>query len=1407
MRSGPWILLLLACGVITAILQLWSGQARETPMALLDSAIERLESKDPNYSLALHELTRGIELLERDLASDDPAVVAEARQVGSEILARRASLHKLRANWGLAQRDATRAVEEFDGNPGELLSEACLCALNAGRETEALTLAERLIREAPGEAVGLAYRGAARLAMVRKVTDQVATLLASELPEAQVETVLPQVRRAMALGPDSPLFEAALEAVALHFDSPSSRDNAIEVIRRGATWLRSARRDFVDSMGIEPIIVATEGFQEILFKAGKQKNAAVFGRLLLDLPQVQLPSATLLRTIEAWIGLEQPDRARALLANVQKVQPQALNFRLVDHLSYERWALALYRLEEWSKLAEIGSKFWDRKWMIVDQDERDRFIAMGQLYTLLGTSAQGLSWAKHLGKIYLDYDGPPPFVGAKLAVYLATAKIARLEKNVNAENLAVQAATDFAGVSAPDYLREDLGRAWLERANSYAKNSQAVNEEAALAKAMTVWPPLRIELEERWRAAGERAYTEIRRNHLSKRAEYVSLQVYTPEIQLSALESTDIAQAFFNAGDLFGAHAYLDHCFLQYPNFPVALQLRAEFSFRAEDYEQAAEAGLQLLESGGGTLAHVKSLVEIPIDKLPGDLGIRWYRAVPHKHALLAMLDRLPTDQKKKLLLSSLLRENATRRLRDDSLERAAALCVELGRWDEALELLSRMKPADREYASLAGTKFLSMLNAKGAPATLTARLTALVKEIESAEEVDPLGFADAIDQLHGSARIELAKRLANAVREKATVRPSEVYLRDGVQALIDGDWQTTRQRLVEASFDIEPRRIDFGRLAIGLQNEEWEDARAAARDLERLDGVFDSFERSLLLGLRGGRTQLLRALEYLDLEPAAFGTPEPFAPLVRMCLEALLKEPESTWDHDPLARVDGRPFIDVTGGPTDPRQILALLLAMRLDGWDAWALHRISELPPAQRKSAWGVAMFAGVTHRLGNDELALKILDAITGPKSIQFASGWYLRERIVLDQVAGDVSAESFVGTRGLRTLAVGSEGIGAFESELVAMHMDEWNEDYESAVERLESLVSVRPADYDLKAKLAANLKRLGRNVEAVELLREVLERKDDLAFEQIPVFLDTLNRATDQDGTINERARYALLESLELEFPDDPAIVRERAHLQIKTSDSDLYGIARAWELLDLFRRRTSEKSIDDMREGEAEQWLEMFLRYDPVRARAFAETELFTNPASPDSRWMWARVLAESGEMQAAVKELERSTAAVSHPPSLRLYAQLLAELGEPAGRVASLLAATRVAEGLRRQDPELIYISAVANLNGKNRDKSIDDLALLWMGRETIRDQIDIRDVGMYLAQAYLRRSTNDDCLRAGAILDELLLAEREPVSRDFLRAMAHLARHHAPRALRDGLAPPPSEADVAERFSAVTR
>ncbi|MEX1023549.1 MAG: tetratricopeptide repeat protein [Planctomycetota bacterium] len=1407
MRSGPWILLAFALAVVAGLLQLWSTRAGETPESLLHTASQRLEQVKPDFDRGLLELSRGIELAEQQLESDDPDVRARAKRIGSELLHERARTHHRLWNWPLAIRDARRAVEEFGADPEELLELACESALRGDDAKTALELSELLLSVAPDRADALAFRGEARLIRVRQSIERLRERLHDDRPATEAERAVPRIQRAVALGEDSELFEAALESVALAFRIPSTRQNALREVRQAAGWLRAARRDFVDSLGIEPTRLATEGIQEILFLAGYHKDAALFGRLLLDLPQVALPSPTLLRTVEAWIALEQPDRAIRLLKSVERVQPQILDFRLMDTDLFERWAVALYELKQYEPLHELARMFGERSRAAGGREEHLRFTALSHLFTALSQADRNPTWAMKTSEYYLAYDGPEPFPGARLAAYLTLARLARQAKNRTLENYAIGAATDSGGVTAPEDLREDLGRAWIDRASALAAAGDPVGEEDALAKAMSAWPPLAEEITERWTDAGERSIHARRRDYEARLEEYLATNSYVPEQQLGSYELVKLSRDALERGDVYGAKAFLIPAAARYPGLPPMLLQQALVAYRSGDMVLAADASLTLLETGAGTIRDVPTVVELPVDDLPGELAIRWFRAVPPAHALLAMLDRLPTQRKRELLLSSLLSQNSQTRLFGPPLARAAYLCVELGRWAECVHLLSHLTVEHPAFGELVGFAMLANMNAPDIPGVVR-RLGALVAGIERADHLVASTLLPAVDQLHASGLPNFAISVLDRLMQ-TNPGNGDVILRDSIHALIDDDYDSARERLLQAGLFVDEPAVLMGRLAIASDRKDWDEVADAARALERTRVLETHYERALLLGLRGGTVQVHRALEHLDVEPAHNGTPNPLVPLARMALRSLAGEPRDSWATFEVAKIEGAPFVSEPGGPQDPRQVLAALLALRFEAWPIWTYDRLTKFPRAYRRSPWGTVQLAAAMSALGEIEKSLDLLSFFTGPGTVDFAPAWYLREQLTLKRALGDRTSAAYLNVRGFRVHAVGSDGIDEYERSLVGVYTAEWKGQHAEAIALLRELTRELPDDPELEFRLARNLFDAGRYGEAVHAFRRVLDRDDEQARATIPTALEALRLATDVSREIHPRARWTYLESLEVRFPDDPAIVRERARLQVEgPREEGEFGIARAWDLLDVFRLRTRQRSIDELRPGEAERWLQLFLRYDPVRAREFARAELHANPASPDARWMWAKVLSESGLIHRAIDELASSTAAVSHPPSLRLYARLLAELGSEPTRVQGLIDATRVAEGLRERDPELIYVRALSLLELETqRDSSMQALTTLWQRRSEIEAHVAPADIGLYLAQAYLRRGDDRDAILAGGILDDLLWREREPVRRDFLRAMAHLARHHAPRDLRDSFPPPPTELDVAERFARAER
>ncbi len=1352
MPKSRILLFLSALGTLGSLWWVWFEHETRSPLTLLASAEDRLNRVDIDehqldYDTALRELDLALHLAE--LSGDTPLL--------REIRKKRIGVYQRRKAFRLALQEAEEMLAETPDDP-DLLNEVALALISLGDRERAVEVSRRLI-EIERSALNLNTLARVQLLLAEGIQEEIGALLTDALGDDQAAQSIESVRHVIALPEGSTKRHSILDHINEILTPSGRNEECLGLISQATHQSDRARQNLIASLDDSITTYAVDALVRRYLLAGAPHLVADLGQIALQGLQLQGARGTALTTGRALVSNDRIAAASALLLRSRQRDRGLYSFQFVPVSDLVDWCQLLLELEDWKSLDWASGILAKRAHRSMGLGALPRFY-MGMAAYHLGEWKRALASFQAFAR---DRMGRNPVPFARMESNLRAFECAKRLKSASLQRQAMLEITSQS--EDPEWdrsLRRRIGEIWRQQAQRQFKDGDPLKAEVSMTNAVRLMPDRTDVLMDDWTQIGEIALAKRGRRFLNEQGVPSAAR---PNRGGGPYEHFIYGRHYAEQGQPLRAISLLEPFAIEYPGFVPAEELLARAYFDVRDFNGAARIWVALTRERPGNPQLAKSLHQIPSDRFPPDLRVEWTRHSPRAAALVGVAEQLIEDGQGFAALSA-LRQPSNEPMHGHALLLWGQLTIEQARWTECVRLLEGLPADDPWFPSTVGYSLEAAAKSE-IPKGMADPLVSVVDKVKSAPVLLVEPTLKGINALISVGKYPKARDLLNNLDQREIDSSGVVVLEAAMVELLFGRDDRALAYLDRAESFFDDGEIVVGRILFAANQGDWKVVADEARALaKRPFSRRGAYQQALAVALQGK----FDAARQLLADPLQEAFPDPLHTLLIEACDALLTESEETADTDPSRRFLGR-----LDAERDPRQVICMLLALECPPWAAWTLDKLRGLPEELLISPWPRYLEAAALLGLDQNLEAIQNLKAMAlNEPRVPFA--WFLLEKVERERLETD-SAPELLALRADRIRAAGTAGLSPLQLAVVMSHTVELLGQPRRALKILENAQEEHPDDMALAIRVAQKRSAIGDSTAAIDDYNRLLSPAMEAGFDLVPEYLELL-RAAALHGDISNSAWWSYLEAIEAQRLDDPSIARELARRTIETADqrSD-WGVGRAWERLERFRMRTQNAPIEDLRQGEAQRWFDLFLEHDPRRAFEFAQAELLVRPYSPTMWSLSAQALAAGGELRRAANEFRTILAIVPDPDIQRRLADLYVDLGENRKRIESLL---EQAQKRRRTEPELELIRARSLIagGGKVRDTGIRTLVQFWLDRDDL-PEIDPWQLGKELVVALLLRNSKADPGSAKRVLRELAPLVSDPLEREVLRIFEIFARH----------------------------
>jgi hypothetical protein len=1333
-----WILPPLAVLCLALVLWVCTRGSGPGPGELLESARKLLAGSPAERAEGRNALDEGLRL----------AQAPEQAELRAQLLDERSKVYAEDGLLEMALADCNSRLEEW-GASTATLARACDLCLRLGEPGLALEHAEHLAALDPTH--GQSLIGRCQVALADLPLAALERMARSALTPSHADEAILLAQRAAVFDDDVLQGSAALGELLELVPRAEERRRTSEWVHESAEHLRAARRAFVAGLAPDSAGDAAAGLQDLLLRGGAEREAADLGSVALSVPDIARPMPLLARTASALSAQGHPDRARALILELEKRNPDALDPNDLSSLALrdelEEWCLLLDSLGLWDELRTGAAIFCERT---QDGDDRQK---MELAWLLAATGKLRKDKAEGVQKILDGIGSNPADPDLALRVWLTRAELARREGERTQERYALLLVTRTAPLDPPPDQRAEIGRAWQRLAELNKDDGNPAAAEVYLTHALRCSSERASEVEPLWHEAG--------RKGLASRGATSPYLLYVRAKNESDTQQPSLALA--DATELLK----------DYPGLGPALELVSSAAFELHDYPLLISSSLELMERGWpGTNASAR-LRKVPSGYfLPQD-RVRWMLLDPRGSLEDVVRNLLAKGDLEGAATAA--RGGPARSQPPEILPLLARVTFDAGDPATALKMLELL-PADgqlfRGSVALALRVALRLSSGRTRPAVPEV----VTKLIASGPVEDP-DLPSAIDALLAAGMTSEVEPLLEWLAPQAPPFLGELLLRQAVARALAGNSATEDADLERAVALLDDGRPELGRLILASEGGDGEALAREAREVLETPVARDPVHRAALSLLAGERAAAVKLLEGQPRDGREF-----LGELVGSCLVALSPDEDGTDDAAPLspALLEAVPV----------EKVLVLALALDFAPWNVWALARAQALTKTVRDDPWVRGLVAQGWFSLGAAGLARKALGPTPPEGETDARLAWY-RVRAAREANAGpDAVLEAELAWLAASGRSSSEDPAVAPIEAAGAMRRGV----REDAARILEKALEKRPADPDLRVALAELENTSGRRTRACELYSLVLTSEAPRANDpRVLAYLDVL-RAAREEGEISEERWWSEVEAVEAERPEDPAPARELAQRAFERVGEDgTAGRANALDRLARFRTRTLERPLETLRSGESERWISLLARNAPARAVSIAEQELRRDPSDPGLWRASAVALLSAGHAKQALERLQALHELAPSPETARLLALTGLRVEDDPEKFAERLAVMKQGDPHVEDDPLLGFYGALFAARGEDEPAGLERALELWSARA--ENGLATVENGRALALRLFRAGRTEPALR---VLDDARALVRGTLLENVLEAMAYLMKNAevAPGPSKTAPDAPPPEA-----------
>ncbi len=472
-----------------------------------------------------------------------------------------------------------------------------------------------------------------------------------------------------------------------------------------------------------------------------------------------------------------------------------------------------------------------------------------------------------------------------------------------------------------------------------------------------------------------------------------------------------------------------------------------------------------------------------------------------------------------------------------------------------------------------------------------------------------------------------------------------------------------------------------------------------------------------------------------------------------------------------------------------DPRDAVALLLAVETDGWEPWALSRLDAWREQGQVSQWTDWLTVEAQRRMGLLDRAEAAAEACAQayPNNKATWDQWIATTQLLhpeeplhpdlLGLRARLVQVPALQKHTSAREQALGLAAQNALDGQL------------EGAIAVLKRYLTAFPEeDAPLVRRMAAEWSvQIGRYRDAIDWMSSIL--LDPSQHRLHPWLPKTLQWLQESGGAsiptpqrLSEEQISAHLAALAQQYPSDPLIALHRLQFRLSMDERNiLLASEEARSTLETLRQRLGGKSLDDIRPGSSRQWMQHFLNVSPIIGEEFCLAELVGDPGNLDLWIGLSQALYAQGRID-ETRDLVEDLLKIADDPELHYrFASLLALEGEPRARVLFHLKRADSLLELVGESPRSAYLQAQMILmeGSGGLNNAIGVLSQLWNRRDQHAVELAPLEVGRTYLTALVLRHQQTDIDTIEIVTEEMLqYANQDAYAEDVIRSFRSMGQ-----------------------------
>lgn len=1347
MRFLSWLYCLIVLGLLVWLGQLVMRGASTDPRALLDDAVRHSGGPELDIRRALSELEQALTAAEN--VHDDALV--------EQVLVARAKLLTSTGGLTQARSDLERVLTYY--RPRSPAIEAALAeiVLKTGDVEDALARSDAILARDAAQPQAWGVKARALLAIAQGHIDQASRQTGMALAEegyAKGQALMRQIAALERTDPNrSRLIQQLLDRL-----PGGARDGTGALLERldlASDTLsqvpHAIAQSFHGVMDRELVL----SYLSLLDDAGREDQAIDFAFAARGLPNVRDWPAFLTHLMHLLL-----DHGRAELA-IELIGPEFGRLAAPDVEFYLAWCNALYSAQRWKGLGPVSNLV-----RVSGQPEHraaaDFFLGIAQTRQQLYDEA-----AVTLTR-YVKRPSSQPVPGALAIAWQAIGEGYRTRGRFDEER-----ATLIERVRLAPERYDGAGEAW-ERLSQLWLEARPPNRGAgfeALSHALRLLPARRAELEPRWRELGEQILISNRIDLAAERERLDRSNAALPSSTTNGYHILRHAELLYEGGNSSGAALACLKVLELYPDLLPAIDLYIDASLATGELETAARWLGRHVELAGLDTPTLARMTALPRERLGPEWTLELVRLDPAHTGRRAAADLL-REQGRAVEALSYLQLIRGDELDHDGCLLAASLAHELGRTDEAYELLSRLPP-ELEVLSRALPLALSL----GADARDARHLSIWMQMLDQKVEVDANELVTCADRMLLCGLPTSAVELCTLLDARPRWRSAGLFARLAQASLLAGDAEGALDHIERIAAYDSSGSAEIGRLVLAVEARAWNTLPTRIDELSATSFKPDRLCRAALLALSEQQLEARQMIAQGRADEAG----EPLWMLLDAAAAALSGQPLQ--DAELGLDAQGVLYFGVGANrqPTrDPRALLVRLVAFASPDWRAWAVADLQRVEPASPGGMWPNFVAARGYMLLERPEETERLTK--TGVKALPtFQPAWNLLEEAIAAQVKRP-DHPKLVQLYESRRQALGFSPADRASELLMQARAHERKDHLQAALQAVEAALAIEPDRASALRTRAQLMRRRGEWRAAIDDFHRSLADAPPVS-DSHPVaeFLELLDEAAlaapaiAASGAIEREVEF-----LAKRFELDPLVALRRARMVLPLAKLGEHSArALALDRLAEFRHRTGERALDELRPGSSRAWVTFLSSFDGDRARAFVAAELALQPGSIDLWRMLGHTAAEVGDLDEAIAAFETAQLMLPDGASARRLAELYGDRGDDIAVVRKAVVDAGMFERVKQSDPRLLWTLARALVRGKSADlnEGLGLLSQLWSARQPATEPEAVGRVGATFGIALCRRNQPEDRLRARDVLLEAAPTIADPTRKRMVEALARLA------------------------------